>query len=160
MIMQLPHATSPRRTLWSWLCDTVLLLDRHSGPSSVTTRAVQSHAAAPRTAAANGAAILPFPILGEALLVRLAAALRERVGECDANPLALTISRAPRARLTIDPAAYVEFHGERGIYHAVIEAAADTTVRLDTTDFDTLVRFVMQYVTDRPADTATLEAAS
>ncbi|MGO4712926.1 hypothetical protein [Bradyrhizobium sp. 2TAF24] len=160
MIMQLPHAQPPRRTLWSWLRDTVLTADRDAGaPLPHTTRPTVEMGVPQRALAGDGATILPFPIHGEALLVKLAAALRDRFGGREAS-LMLALDRGVHSRLTIDQAAYVEFHGVRGTYHAVIEAAADTTVMLDTTDFDTLVRFVMQYVTERPADTATLEAAS
>ncbi|MEW6639078.1 MAG: hypothetical protein AB1586_01140 [Pseudomonadota bacterium] len=163
MIMQLPHAQPPRRTLWSWLRDTVLTADRATGVPVPHAARPAAEIGAPRCIPMDDSAtILPFPIHGEALLVKLAAALRDRLGERDAQqtPLVLTVARGTHARLTIDQAAYVEFHSGRGTYHAVIEAAADTTVMLDTTDFDTLVRFVMQYVAERPADTATLEAAS
>ena len=105
---------------------------------------------------------MPFPVHGEALLVRLADALRSRVaGSCsERDPLLLKMSRHPGSRLVIDQNAYVEFDSDRAAFQAVIEAASDTRVTLDTTDFDTLVRFVAQYVAERPAEPATLEAVS
>jgi hypothetical protein len=162
MIMQLPHAPSPRRTLWSWLRDTVLTVDRDAVPPPPCAARPLEAGAPSHGETDEGAAILSFPIRGEALLVKLASSLRERldVRGTGTSPLVLAITRGRHARLTIDDAAHVEFHSARGTYHAVIEAAGDTTVTLDTTDFDTLVRFVMQYMADRLADTATLEAAS
>jgi hypothetical protein len=110
----------------------------------------------------TSAVLVPFPIYGEALLVRLADALRNRAADARSgrDPLLLKMSRRPGSRLAIDNIAYVEFQPDRAAYHVVIEAASDTKVTLDTTDFDTLVRFVAQYVTDRPPEPATLEAVS
>ncbi len=108
------------------------------------------------------AVVLPFPIRGEALLVKLADLLRGRVAAHAAasDTFLLTLSRRPRSRLTIDHAAYVEFHGERGAYHLVIEVVPDTRIAVETTDFDTVVKFVAQYVTVRLSDPVTMEAAS
>jgi hypothetical protein len=106
--------------------------------------------------------LVPFPIHGEALLVKLADTLRNRDRDAHSgrDPLLLKMSRRPGLRLAIDHIAYVEFDTDRAAYHVVIEAASDTKVTLDTTDFDTLVRFVAQYVTERPSEPTTLEAVS
>ncbi len=72
----------------------------------------------------------------------------------------LTLSRRPRSRLTIDHAAYVEFHAERAAYHLVIEFVPDTRIAVETGDFDTVVKFVAQYVSDRLSDPVITEAAS
>jgi hypothetical protein len=111
---------------------------------------------------APNAVLLPFPIRGEALLVKLAEMLRARIPErsLQGNSLLLSVSRAPGSRLSIDHSAYVEFYSNPSIYHVVVEAAADTTVTLNTPDFDTLVEFVVQYVNDRLSEPATFEAAS
>lgn len=108
------------------------------------------------------AVVLPFPIRGEALLVRLADLLRSRVANYSAGRHAflLTMSRAPRSCLVIDRASYVEFHAGRSMYHVVVEAASETTVTLDTTDFDTLVQFVVQYINGRLSELRALEVAS
>ncbi len=108
------------------------------------------------------ALVLPFPIRGEALLVKLADQLRRNAANrvLDHDPFAFTLTRRPRSRLTIDRDAYVEFHPERATYHAVVEAAPDTTITIETTDFDTVVKFVAQYVTDRFSDAADVEAVS
>ncbi len=108
------------------------------------------------------AILLPFPIRGEALLVRLAELLRQRVAGRTPwhNSFVLTMSRTPRSRLTIDHATYVEFDPRRATYCVVVEAAPDTTITVDTTDFDTAVKFVTQYVVDRLSDAATVEIAS
>jgi hypothetical protein len=106
--------------------------------------------------------LLPFPIHGEALLVKLAEVLRNRVAdrvlECD--PLLLQMSRCPQSRLSVDRRAYIEFHEERCEYRAVIEASEETKVILETADFDVLVDFVLPYVVARLAEPAALEAAS
>ncbi len=108
------------------------------------------------------AVLLPFPIHGEALLVKLADQLRGCVADSAAkhDPFVLTLSRRPRSRLTIDRAAYVEFHAERATYYLVIEMMHDTRITVETIDFDTVVKFVAQYVTDRLCDAAVVEAVS
>ncbi len=116
--------------------------------------------------AAQGGVLLQFPLRGEALLVKLAHLLRLRIAGrtngrvADGNPLLLTLSPGPWLRLSIDRCAYVEFDAGRSAYHVAIEAAPDTTISLDTTDFDSVVNFVGQYVADRISAPATLEAAS
>lgn len=110
----------------------------------------------------NSAVVLAFPLRGEALLVRLAELLRSRIAdrEPERNPMLLTMSRCPGSRLSIDRDAYVEFDASRSSYRLAIEAAPNTIVTLDTTDFDTVVKFVVQYVTERLSALATLEVAS
>jgi hypothetical protein len=110
---------------------------------------------------ARTGSVLPFPIYGEALLVRLAEELRSRVADRgpEWDPLLLQMSRRPRSRLSIDRTAYIEFHQDRVEYRAVIEVSRETRVVLETADFDALVKFVQLYVA-RPAETAALEVAS
>ncbi|MHC4043471.1 hypothetical protein [Bradyrhizobium sp. 23AC] len=106
--------------------------------------------------------VLHFPIRGEALLVKLADLLRKQVASRapERDPLLLVMSRRPGSRLSIDRVAYVDFLADRSTYHVVIEAAPDATITLDTTDFDTVVNFVMQYVTGRNSEPVALEAVS
>ena len=108
------------------------------------------------------AVLLSFPIRGEALLVRLAEALRDRLrsGMSGDDPFILTISRSPRLRLSIDRAAYVEFRAESASFHLTIDAAPESRVTLETTDFDTLVKFAVQYVAEDHRDLRTFEVAS
>jgi hypothetical protein len=146
-----------RRTLSSWWRGAPSAADRRAGDlcDSRDNSAVE--------ATATGGVLVPFPIHGEALLVKLAEALRNRVVDTRSgrDPLLLKISRHHLgSRLALDQTAYVEFHSDQATYHMVIEAASDTKLTLDTTDFDTLVKFVTQYVTERPAEPATLEAVS
>ncbi|RZN08876.1 hypothetical protein CWO91_20415 [Bradyrhizobium genosp. SA-3] len=114
-----------------------------------------------RTASDTGV-VLRFPIRGEALLVKLADLLRKQVAGCapERDPLLLTMSRCPGSRLSIDRIAYIDFLADRSTYHLVIEAAPDARITLDTTDFDTVVNFVVQYVTGRNAEPVALEAVS
>jgi hypothetical protein len=95
--------------------------------------------------------LLPFPIRGEALLVKLAGALQNRVEKhgSDRDPLLLTMSRCPRSRLSIDRAAYVEFYDERSEYSVVVESSTGTRVIVETADFDAAVEFIAQYVAAR-----------
>ncbi len=106
--------------------------------------------------------LLHFPIHGEALLVKLADLLRKRVANrgFERDPLLLMMSRCPGSRLSIDRIAYIDFLADRSMYHVVIEAAPDAKISLDTTDFDTVVDFVVQYVTERISRPVALEAAS
>lgn len=110
----------------------------------------------------QSAVLLPFPIRGEALLVKLADLLRARVTAVAPrpNPFLLTMFRAPRLRLLIDHASYIEFHADRAAFHVVLEATPDTTIMLDTTDFDALVQFVAEYVNGRFLEFKAMEAAS
>ncbi|MBB4256524.1 MULTISPECIES: hypothetical protein [unclassified Bradyrhizobium] len=106
--------------------------------------------------------VLHFPIRGEALLVKLADLLRTQVASRapERDPLLLAMSRCPGSRLSIDRVAYVDFLPDQATYHVVIEAAPDATITLDTTDFDTVVNFVVQYVTGRNSEPVALEAVS
>lgn len=110
----------------------------------------------------QSAVLLPFPIRGEALLVKLADLLRARVATIAPrpNPFLLTMSRSPRSRLLIDHTSYIEFHADRAAFHVVLETAPDTTITLDTTDFDTLVQFIAEYVNGRVSESEVMEAAS
>jgi hypothetical protein len=111
---------------------------------------------------AQTAMLLPFPIRGEALLVKLAELLRTRAAgrNLEQDPLLLEISRRSHARMSIDQSAYVEFHANGAIYHVVVEAMPDTTIKVETTDFDTVVKFVLQYVDERLAAASKSEVAS
>jgi len=115
-----------------------------------------------RAAAGTTAVVLRFPLRGEALLVKLAELLRSRIAGRgpERDPLLLTISRCPGSRLSIDRRAYIAFDADRSAYQVAIEAAPDTTITLDTTDFDAVVDFVVQYIAERLSVPATLEAAS
>ena len=106
--------------------------------------------------------LLQFPVRGEALLVRLADLLRSRIADrrLESDPLLLRISRCPGSRLSIDRTAYVEFLADRCMYCVAIEAQPDTRVTVETTDFDTVVKFVVQYVAERLSEKVLLEVAS
>ena len=111
---------------------------------------------------ASSAEVLRFPIRGDALLIRLAERLRHQVGKrtLQQDPLVLTLSRHPRSRLTIDADTYVEFDPAAAAYRAVFDADAGTRLTIDTADFDTVVRFVVQYLSDRLSDPVTMEEGS
>jgi hypothetical protein len=164
------------RTMWSWLRGTLSFTGRDIIDVQARSPVVGVHSVPARTPAvgardsartgtgghAEAGIVLHFPIHGEALLVKLAELLRKRVANrgLERDPLLLMISRSPSPRLSIDRTAYIDFLADRSTYHFVIEAAPDAKVTLDTTDFDTVVRFVVQYVTDRISGSVALEAAS
>jgi hypothetical protein len=113
---------------------------------------------------ASKGTLLAFPTHGAALLVGLAARLRARVAD-DAGQsvpehdrFVLMLTRQPHVRLTIDSAAYVEFQSARATYYVVVETAPDTRITVETVDFDTVVKFLVEYVTDRLSDAVALEA--
>jgi hypothetical protein len=109
------------------------------------------------------AQVLPFPIRGEALLVRLADLLRKRFGggEYGGNLLLFEITRTPRSRLIIDRSAYVEILDEFGpIFVVAIAAAPDTTVSVETADLDVVVGLIMHYVGDKLGDPVRFEVVS
>jgi hypothetical protein len=140
----------------AWLATAPMLRKEAEGDERIV------NVTAACTAKTQSAVLLPFPIRGEALLVKLADLLRARVAAVAPrpNPFLLTMSRAPRLRLLIDHASYIEFHADRATFHVVLEATPDTTIRLDTTDFDTLVQFVAEYVNGRFLEFQAMEAAS
>ncbi|MGY3693586.1 hypothetical protein ACVIGA_003666 [Bradyrhizobium sp. USDA 3240] len=170
-----PFPLTERRTLRSWLSSMMRSFDHGCGVADIARAVPVSpasiHAAigaelgvAPGAAAVHvepRGEVVAFPVHGEALLVKLADVLRRRVAgrEPADNPLRLTISRCPWARLSIDATAYVDYLSEVETFHAAIEAGPDTKVILKTRDFDALASFVMQYVNDRLLDRAPVEAA-
>lgn len=116
-----------------------------------------------KPAAIDPSIILRFPIRGEALLVKLARLLRARFGERGPadNPFLFTISRDPVCRLTIDRSAFVEFRDKDGpAFHLSVEPAPDTTVSLQTGDFDVVVNFIVQYIEEKLRDVELCGAAS
>jgi hypothetical protein len=169
--MDMRAATHEIRTLLSRLCGAnwsiapdVVKPRRLAAAPPIATES-DSAAVLPRTRrdlAGQRAILLPFPLRGEALLVQLAGQLRARMADhrLDRDPLILLVTRCPGSRLSIDRAAYVEFLDDRGTYCVAIEAEPDTKVTLETTDFDTVVRFVVQYVAERMSEPAALEVAS
>lgn len=159
------------RALWSWLRGVPWSLGRDADerrePSAGATShlppaVAKSEPVAMLADAAESGVLLRFPVRGEALLVKLADLLRSRIANrgLDRDPLLLLISRCPGSRLSIDRTAYVEFLADRCVYYVAIEAQPDTRVTLETTDFDTVVKFVVQYVAERLSEPVTLEVAS
>ncbi|WP_245311119.1 hypothetical protein [Bradyrhizobium valentinum] len=160
--------------LWSWLHDASWTIGRYANENQVYPAEVAAWPAVaknePRTAlpltrhdhAAQSGVLLQFPVRGEALLVRLADLLRSRIADrgLERDPLFLLISRCPGSRLSIDRTAYVEFLADRCVYCVAIEAQPDTRVTVETTDFDTVVKLVVQYVAERLSEKVFLEAAS
>ncbi len=112
---------------------------------------VEIAAAAEAHVERSDGAVLAFPLRGEALLVNLAGTLRERVlraGAAD-DPFLMTMSRSPRPRLSLDRDAYVEFHAEDSTFHLKIDAVPASRLTLETAEFTTLVKFVLQYLAER-----------
>jgi hypothetical protein len=109
-----------------------------------------------------GGRVLPFPIHGEALLVKLADLLRRRIAEhgIDQHLFPLTLSRAPLSRLRIDRTSFIEFEPLEGRYRMVAELAPSTELTLRTTDFDNLVKLVAEYVNSKIASETALDIAS
>ena len=161
------------RKLWSWLHDASWTIGRYANENRVCPADVAAWPAVARNEAraaspiarhdhAQSGVLLQFPVRGEALLVRLADLLRSRIADrgLERDPLLLLISRCPGSRLSIDRSAYVEFLADRCVYCVAIEAQPDTRVTVETTDFDTVVKFVVQYVAERLSEKVFLEAAS
>ena len=167
-----PYALRQRRTLRSWLGSVMRSFDHGCDVAEVESAAppvpIRIGAGAefravpfkPEVRDQPRGEVVQFPVHGEALLVHLADVLRQHVAGRgpDHNPLWLTISRCPQARLSIDGAAYVDYLSEVSTYHAAIEAGPDTKVILKTTNFDALASFVIQYINDRLLDRASVEA--
>lgn len=165
-----PFPLTERRTLRSWLSDVMRSFDPGcdaadqepmvAAPLPLPAVAVAG-SSAPELGEETRGEVLPFPVHGEALLVKLADVLRrhvERRQPAD-DVLRLTLSRSPWLRLSIDASAYVDYLSEISTFQAAIEAGPDTKVILKTTDFDALASFVTQYVNEKLADRASTEAA-
>ncbi len=73
---------------------------------------------APPCSERQTAILLPFPIRGEALLVKLADQLRDRIASSvtKRDSFILTMSRCSYSRLIIDGAAHIEFLADTAIY--------------------------------------------
>lgn len=143
------------RTLWSWL--------RRSGTATRPSPAETGPATEDRldVAALEQATILPFPVRGEALLVKLAEVLRRRVSELGRTEgLLPTLSHGPDLLLWIGDDAHVEFDARRSEYDLTIAAPGGTRMIIQTADFDVLVTYVLQYVVERLSDENRLEVAS
>jgi hypothetical protein len=140
----------------------VHLADAGARPTVVTNELQAASPVVRHDQAAASGILLPFPVRGEALLVRLADLLRSRIADrrLERDPLLLRISRCPVSRLSIDRTAYVEFLADRCMYCVAIEAQPDTRVTVETSDFDTVVKFVVQYVAERLSEKVLLEVAS
>jgi hypothetical protein len=152
------HTKGAFATLWAWL---------RRGASRMAAGSAQQDVSAVLSPANVGLVhepgiVLPFPLRGEALLVRLAELLRRRVEELvpRSERLTLTLSHHPALRLSIDESAFVEFDTRSGEFNLVIEAPSGTRMIIQTTDFDAVVKFVLQYVVEKLSDDAVLEAAS
>jgi hypothetical protein len=159
--------------LRSWLHDASWTIGRYANENQVYPVNVAAWPAVARNEArtaspiarhdhAQSGVLLQFPVRGEALLVRLADLLRSRIADrgLDQDSLLLLISRCPGSRLSIDRSAYVEFLADRCVYCVAIEAQPDTKITLETTDFDTVVKFVVQYIAERLSEKVFLEVAS
>jgi hypothetical protein len=143
------------RTLWSWLRG----VRATAGQPAAVTDVVEG--GADGTALPRGV-VLAFPIRGEALLVKLADVLRGRISSFDTacHDLLPFLSHEPDLRLWIGDDAHVEFDAKLSEYHLTIEAPSGTRIIIQTADFDALVTFVLQYVSERLTDAALLEVAS
>jgi hypothetical protein len=133
-----------------------------SGRPQDATKTCAVTAADDRARSEESAVVLPFPIHGEALLVRLADLLRNRffnLGPAH-DPFLFALSRRPGSRLTIDCKSFVEFVPSRSEFRFEIVVPPNTNINLTTPDFDALVEFVVQYVAARLAETRSLEVAS
>jgi hypothetical protein len=158
--------TSPSSsTLWTRLRDTFWRGERVGeegrAMAEPATPPVATCTDISPTAHAAAGKLLQFPIRGEALLVRLADLLRSQVDDrdLDRDSLQLTMSRRPITRLSIDDTAYVEFNAETASYYVEVTASPDTRLTLQSSDFDTIVNFVVQYVRGCYAEPASLVAA-
>ncbi len=108
------------------------------------------------------AMVLPFPIRGEALLVKLATHLKGVVEKdrLRRSPFLFAITHAPHARLLIDEMAHAEFDVIRGEYRIQVLVTPETRVTAETSDFDVMVDFIAQYMRERLVETSALEVAS
>jgi hypothetical protein len=106
--------------------------------------------------------LVAFPVRSDALLVKLAELLRSRIAACSPrhDPFLLALSREPWSRLHIDQASYVEVEPGRAVYRLNVELAPVTVLIIETTDFDQIVRFVVEYVNDRLADASAMSSAT
>lgn len=144
------------RTFWSWLRGVGAAAGQPAAAPDQAAGMADGGAALPR------GVVLAFPIRGEALLVKLADVLRGRISTFDTacHGLLPLLSHEPELRLWIGDDAHVEFDAKRSEYHLTIEAPSGTRMIIQTADFDALVTFVLQYVSERLTDAALLEVAS
>jgi hypothetical protein len=131
--------------------------------SNVTPLRTEAEAARPdahKGVEREGAVVLRFPIHGEALLVKLADELHRIVGSPSREAFDLTLTGRPHAHLTINSSAFVAFDATTGLYELVVELTEDTRIEVKSRDFDTIVRFVAQYVADQLSSRISGESAT
>jgi hypothetical protein len=114
------------------------------------------------TSAAPGGQLVAFPVRSDALLVKLADLLRSRIAARSPRHdlFLLALSREPWSRLRIDQASYVEVEPGRAVYRLNVELAPVTSLIIETTEFDQIVRFVIEYVNDRLAEASVVGEAT
>lgn len=144
------------KTLWSWLRGAAI--GQPAAEPNPATLVPDGEA----DASFRGGVVLAFPVRGEALLVKLAEVLRCRIAVFDpsCHGLLPVLAHDPDLRLWIGDDAHVAFDAGLSEYHLTIAAMSGTRLIIQTTDFDALVTFVLQYVSERLADAALLEVAS
>ncbi|WP_322516779.1 hypothetical protein SR870_04120 [Rhodopseudomonas palustris] len=116
---------------------------------------------APQRDEAGGAAVLEFPIRGDARLVGLAGMLAKWMApaELEEDPFRLKLLNGRRRSLSIDRDAYVEHRAEDGSFQLVIDSVR-FRLTLETSDFALLVKFVLQYCAEQGYLARSGEAAS
>jgi hypothetical protein len=150
--------------LRAWLRNAFLFGDAAAGAGErePAAQAGDTATVVPGGSAEQGAVLLPFPVHGEALMVRLAELLRERVADRNPvqEPFLLTMSPRRASRLAIDHRSSVEFVGSRSEFRFEVDVSPTTNIVIRTHDFDALVEFIVEYVSARLAEPPSLEAAS
>lgn len=127
--------------LRTWLAGVPLVAAPCSG--SETAGKVATPVGAP------GAAVLPFPMTGRGLLLRLAQDLGHLVGKDDAeagDPVLLALAPGSQQRLTIDSTAYVDVREGILPYRVVLGDEFATRITLETTDVAEVHSFISQYL--------------
>ena len=124
-----------------WLIGSAGARDEGSCPEPIVTRGE-------RECDGASAEVLQFPIHGQAVIVELASRLRRRLHGRDASEgqLLLTLSPSPETRLRLDASTYVEFVPASAKYRLAVQMAPDSSLVLETSQFDTVAEFALQYV--------------
>jgi hypothetical protein len=106
--------------------------------------------------------LLPSPIPGKALLVKLAPVLPNHVADPQPNrdPLLLTILRCPPLCLSVDRAVNVEFRDESSAYPIAVDISLSRRVSVEAADFEAPVEFIAQYVATQVGEHLALAVSS
>jgi hypothetical protein len=108
-----------------------------------------------RTVKQAPGSVVAFPLNAQARLNQLAQEIKEcfaDLGVDDHSPVMLRVIGGAEPQLWIDSGSYVQFRGERGGYHIVLDDAFDMRMTFETAKIEDVSHMVRAYIVARVVD--------